>query len=79
MLSWMRKRLGKLVTQKKKESLPSAESCAIDSLVRSCTSSPLPAAAAIFIARRARPIHQCTVLSCHCTHMSHDTALWCHA
>ena len=50
MLSCMRKETGKLVTQKEKESLPSAESCAINPSIRSY-SSPLSAAAAIFIAR----------------------------
>ena len=64
MLSCMHKRL----EQKEKESLPSAESCAIDPSIRSC-SSPLPAAAAIFIARE----RYINVLSCIRVLQSHST------
>ena len=48
----MRRRLGgKISDSHEKESLPSAESCAVDPSILAC-SSPLPAAAAIFIVRK---------------------------
>ena len=68
MLSCMRKRLEQSVTQKEKESLPSTGSCAMDPSIRSY-SSPLPAAAAIFIAReRSIDARSCIwVLQSHST------------
>ena len=53
------KRTGKISDSKYQVSLPSAESCAIDSSIRSCTSSPVSVAAAIGIVRE-----RCNAWSC---------------